>query len=168
MFLTRLETTPYFLIHPFLRDPRAAGSSYLRHSERAMVRSTGLCVAAQASIDDKETSPAFRHLVYLLNVEPSFQNWDMRIRPLGGNFMENQMFRTKIINSSVQRSKIKKIDPRKIECACVYIYIYIYTIYTYNLLVPAIFSFYKHSMQTCSNAFWPRFASLDLRIRLCG
>ena len=44
---------------------------------------------------------------------PRFQNWEPRIRPLGGNFTDNPMFGSTIINSSVQRPKIEKIDPRK-------------------------------------------------------
>ena len=40
---------------------------------------------------------------------PRFQNWDLRIRPLGGNFTENQIFKSKIANSSAQRSKTRKI-----------------------------------------------------------
>ena len=46
---------------------------------------------------------------------PRFQNWDLRIRPLGGNFTENRIFKSIIANSNVQRSKIRKIDPRFFE-----------------------------------------------------
>ncbi len=37
---------------------------------------------------------------------PRFQNWDLRIRPLGGKFTENPIFRSNIVNSGVQRSQL--------------------------------------------------------------
>ena len=40
--------------------------------------------------------------------EYRFQNWDQRIRPIGGNYTDNPMFRSKIINSSVQRPTSRK------------------------------------------------------------
>ena len=52
----------------------------------------------------------FSNLLSLFAIFGSrFQNWDVIIRPLGGNFTENQMFRSKIGNSSAQRSKNNKI-----------------------------------------------------------
>ena len=47
---------------------------------------------------------------------PRFQNWDLRIRPLGGNFTENLMFRSELAYSSVQRSNIGKVEPRTLDC----------------------------------------------------
>ena len=52
-----------------------------------------------------------------------FQNWDLRIRPQRGNFTDSLDFKSKIVNSDVQRSQIKKIDPRCVEvCFVCYIY----------------------------------------------
>ena len=46
---------------------------------------------------------------------PRFQNWDPRIRPVGGNFTENQILRSQIVNAGVQRSEIRKVDPRMFD-----------------------------------------------------
>ena len=54
-------------------------------------------------------------LFYLLMVGPRFQNWDPRIRPLGGNFTDNLIYKTEILNSSIQRPKNRKFDPRFVE-----------------------------------------------------
>jgi len=43
---------------------------------------------------------------------PRFPNGDLRIRPLGGNFTENLIFMSKILNSNVQRPKNRKIKYR--------------------------------------------------------
>ena len=55
---------------------------------------------------------------------PRFQNWDLRIRPLGGNFKDNLMFRSKILNSSVQGSKIRKMDPSNFEKKNIFIFLF--------------------------------------------
>ena len=51
------------------------------------------------------------HIPILASLSARFQNRDLRIRPLGGNFTENLIFKAKITNSSIQRSTIRKIDP---------------------------------------------------------
>ena len=56
---------------------------------------------------------------------PRSQNRDLRIRPLGGKFTENLVFKSKIVISTAQRSKIRKNESRN----CVYIYIYICIVY---------------------------------------
>ena len=45
-------------------------------------------------------------------VGPRFQNWDLRIRPLGGKFTDNPIFNSKIVNSNAQRSKIIMLESR--------------------------------------------------------
>ena len=54
-------------------------------------------------------------LQFFILFGPRFQNEDLRIRPLGGNFTENLIFKSKAANSGVQRSRIRKIDPRCLE-----------------------------------------------------
>ena len=68
---------------------------------------------------------AFRHFFYFWGIwGPRFQNWDLRIRPLGGNFTENLIFMSKIFNSSAQRSK--KTGKLMSDLSYIYIYMYIY------------------------------------------
>ena len=54
---------------------------------------------------------AFRESFICLNFRSRFQHWELRIRPIGGNITENPMFVSKIMNSGVQRSNIRKIVP---------------------------------------------------------
>jgi hypothetical protein len=80
------------------------------------------------------SSLAFQRFIIMFG--PRFQNWDLRIRPLGGfglafdwicgfarglhalrltasaDFKGNPMFKSKIANSGVQSSKIAKKEPR--------------------------------------------------------
>ena len=58
-------------------------------------------------------SLALRHVLKHLSIYgPRFQNGDLRIRLREGQIMENLMFYSKIVNSGVQRSNIRKTDPR--------------------------------------------------------
>jgi len=56
---------------------------------------------------------------------PRFQNWDLRIRHLGGNFTENPMFRSTIVNSSIQRLNNRKCDPTLFEYDFFIFYLFI-------------------------------------------
>ena len=53
-------------------------------------------------------SLAFRHYFFLF-FWPRFQNWDLGIRHLGGNFTEDPIFKSEIANSGIQGPTNRKI-----------------------------------------------------------
>ena len=63
-------------------------------------------------------------IAYFLCFGPRFQNWDLRIRPLGGNFTENLIFRSNIADSSVQRPKLRKTNPINFEIYVLFVLFY--------------------------------------------
>ena len=52
---------------------------------------------------------------YLEQSSLAFQKRDLRTGPIRGNFTEKPLLRSKLINSGVQRSTFRKIDPRFVE-----------------------------------------------------
>ena len=87
----------------------------------------GVCMLSE-HVDLASLSACF-HL--FLFSGPRIQNWDLRKRPLGGNFTDNQNFRSKIINCSIQKPNVRKFNPRLFEYV-----LWIFTTVSYGKEIP--------------------------------
>ena len=64
--------------------------------------------------------------ILLLMFGSGFQNWDLRIRPLGGNLTDSPIFRSKIAYASIQRPQIKKFDPRFVDDLLYFPFVFVF------------------------------------------
>ena len=74
-------------------------------------------LAEASRLDGASPKRLFFDIVLIFG--PRFQTRDLRIRPVGGKFTENPMFNSRIVDSGVQMSTIRTIDPRIVEDVCV-------------------------------------------------